>query len=146
LSARRRSERTALADEALLLNLEDASPGLEERLETAERHGTVLRLLEELPERCRELLRALFLDPDEPSYDHITERFGLPRGSIGPTRSRCLHLLHESLRELDRRAPGGESQKSASRPRISIGSGCTAEPVAPETLAGMVPAGGLEQV
>lgn len=48
-------------------------------------------------ERCRNLLLALYFDPDEPSYAEISERFGIPVGSIGPTRARCLKRLREAL-------------------------------------------------
>lgn len=101
LSAKRRGERLESREDAVLLALDDGQPTLNDRLESAERHGTVLRLLESLPERCRELLTALFLDPDEPDYDQIAARVGIPRGSIGPTRSRCLKKLHEELRAQD---------------------------------------------
>jgi len=46
--------------------------------------------LEELHERCRALLRLLYLDSSAPSYGAISRKFGIPRGSVGPTRARCL--------------------------------------------------------
>jgi RNA polymerase sigma factor (sigma-70 family) len=53
-----------------------------------------------LGERCRELLRMIFLDADEPSYDEISEQLGMPKGSIGPTRNRCLAQLRVILEGL----------------------------------------------
>ena len=53
-----------------------------------------------LGERCRELLNLIFLDDGEPSYDEISARLGMPKGSIGPTRNRCLMQLREILRGL----------------------------------------------
>ena len=50
--------------------------------------------------RCRELLALVFLDADEPSYDEISARLGMPKGSIGPTRNRCLAHLREILEGL----------------------------------------------
>lgn len=47
--------------------------------------------------RCRELLTLIFLDSEEPSYDEISETLGMPKGSIGPTRNRCLAQLREIL-------------------------------------------------
>ncbi len=53
-----------------------------------------------LNDRCRALLTALFLDPDEPSYDEVAERLGVPLGSIGPTRARCFKKLEAVLLEM----------------------------------------------
>jgi RNA polymerase sigma factor (sigma-70 family) len=49
-----------------------------------------------LGEACRSLLRMLISDPP-PSYAVVSETLGLPIGSIGPTRSRCLHHLREQF-------------------------------------------------
>jgi RNA polymerase sigma factor (sigma-70 family) len=55
----------------------------------------LLRLaLERLDERCRSLLSLLFADGDErPAYAEIGARLGMPAGSLGPTRARCLAKL-----------------------------------------------------
>lgn len=59
-----------------------------------------LRLLGEaflaLPARSQALLRLLVLDPP-PSYGEIGAALGMPVGSIGPTRGRCLRALGEHL-------------------------------------------------
>jgi RNA polymerase sigma factor (sigma-70 family) len=47
--------------------------------------------------RCRDLLNLIFLDGGEPSYDEISAQLGMPKGSIGPTRNRCLAQLREIL-------------------------------------------------
>jgi len=52
--------------------------------------------LERLSQRCRTLLRALAYTPDE-SYAEISASLGMPIGSIGPTRSRCLQHLRREL-------------------------------------------------
>src|SRR5262249_52381260 len=49
----------------------------------------------ELPERRRELLYLLLADPPL-SYDEISARLGIPKGSIGPTRARALEQLRSS--------------------------------------------------
>jgi RNA polymerase sigma factor (sigma-70 family) len=49
----------------------------------------------ELPERRRELLYLLLADPPL-SYDEISARLGIPKGSIGPTRARALEQLRGS--------------------------------------------------
>ncbi|WP_410790651.1 RNA polymerase sigma factor [Kribbella sp. C-35] len=69
----------------------------EEGLFRAERHEVLLAGLAELPRRQRELLLLLLEDP-RPSYVEITERTGIPAGSIGPTRARALERLRSSPR------------------------------------------------
>ena len=44
--------------------------------------------LGQLNARCQELLSALYFDEKQPSYDDVAAQFGLPVGSIGPTRAR----------------------------------------------------------
>lgn len=55
------------------------------------------RGLAQLPERCREILIALYFDPDEPSYADIAARWGISVGSVGPTRARCLERLKQLM-------------------------------------------------
>jgi RNA polymerase sigma factor (sigma-70 family) len=45
---------------------------------------------------CQQLLRLLIADPPF-SYDEIAEILAIPRGSIGPTRQRCLEALRRHL-------------------------------------------------
>jgi DNA-directed RNA polymerase specialized sigma24 family protein len=53
-----------------------------------------------LGERCRTLLTLIFLDQEEPSYDDVSAQLGIPKGSIGPTRNRCLQQLRSLLEGL----------------------------------------------
>jgi len=46
--------------------------------------------------RCQQLLRILMASPP-PSYAEVAAGLGLPVGSIGPTRARCLQALREQL-------------------------------------------------
>jgi RNA polymerase sigma factor (sigma-70 family) len=62
------------------------------------RHAVLERALGELPERHRRLMESLF-DEQEPSYDEISRLLGIPKGSIGPIRGRCLARLRVSLAE-----------------------------------------------
>lgn len=48
---------------------------------------------------CRELLLALYFEPDEPSYAEIAARFGRSIGGIGPLRGRCLDKLRVLLED-----------------------------------------------
>jgi RNA polymerase sigma factor (sigma-70 family) len=54
------------------------------------------RAFSALPVRSQLLLRLLFADP-QPSYQEIATLTGMPIGSIGPTRARCLRELRELL-------------------------------------------------
>jgi RNA polymerase sigma factor (sigma-70 family) len=70
----------------------DAHPPASASLIAAERDGALWAAFERLPERCRILLRLLVTDP-VPSYEDIGASLGMPIGSIGPTRIRCLARL-----------------------------------------------------
>ncbi len=52
--------------------------------------------VQELPARCRELMRVIAF-ADRPDYALIAESLGMPVGSIGPTRGRCLAKLRQVL-------------------------------------------------
>jgi RNA polymerase sigma factor (sigma-70 family) len=52
--------------------------------------------LADLPPRCSQLLRVLMASPP-PSYTEVAAALGLPVGSIGPTRARCLQRLRQKL-------------------------------------------------
>lgn len=75
----------------------DAGSGADVGLERWEDEHRIQRALAGLGERCRVLLQALYGVGADPSYDRIAERLGIPRGSIGPTRARCLERLMASL-------------------------------------------------
>jgi len=48
---------------------------------------------------CRDLLFALYLDPEQPSYAEVAARLDMAIGSVGPTRIRCLKRLRRVLDE-----------------------------------------------
>jgi RNA polymerase sigma factor (sigma-70 family) len=50
----------------------------------------------QLSERCRALLRVVAF-ADRPDYASVAEALGMPVGSIGPTRGRCLAKLRQLL-------------------------------------------------
>jgi RNA polymerase sigma factor (sigma-70 family) len=49
-----------------------------------------------LPERCQKLLRIVAAGP-RPNYNDVAATLGMPVGSIGPTRGRCLDKLRQEL-------------------------------------------------
>jgi RNA polymerase sigma factor (sigma-70 family) len=64
----------------------------EEELLTAERHAALHEAFLRLPPNCQRLLALLIEDPPLP-YAEIGARLGIPAGSIGPNRGRCLERL-----------------------------------------------------
>lgn len=67
-------------------------PEADERLLAEERAVAVRDALSRLPWRWQRLLELLMADPPA-SYAEISDQLGLPVGSIGPTRGRCLARL-----------------------------------------------------
>jgi RNA polymerase sigma factor (sigma-70 family) len=68
-------------------------------LEQLERQHLVRAALGRMDERCRSLLSLLFYRDEPPAYAEIAAALGVPEGSIGPTRARCLKKLLGLLRE-----------------------------------------------
>lgn len=58
-------------------------------------HRVLWRHAGELSERCRHLLRVLAFS-DRPDYKNLSDELGIPVGSIGPTRGRCLDKLRRA--------------------------------------------------
>ncbi|MGI8777384.1 MAG: RNA polymerase sigma factor, partial [Acidimicrobiales bacterium] len=52
----------------------------------------VRQVVATMPERSQTLLGMLMADPPVP-YDQVAASLGIPIGSIGPTRQRCLRAL-----------------------------------------------------
>jgi len=77
--------------------LEDSIPDeqvtvAEEELLKAERQAALREAFTCLPPGCQQLLAMLIQDPPAP-YAQISAKLGIPVGSIGPTRRRCLDKL-----------------------------------------------------
>jgi RNA polymerase sigma factor (sigma-70 family) len=60
----------------------------------AERHAALREALQDLPPQGQRLIAMLVADPPVP-YAQISARLGIPAGSIGPTRRRCLDKLRQ---------------------------------------------------
>jgi RNA polymerase sigma factor (sigma-70 family) len=63
-----------------------------EELQAAERHAALREAFRELPPCGQRLILLLIEDPPVP-YAEISARLGIPVGSIGPARRRCLDKL-----------------------------------------------------
>ena len=79
-----------------LSDLIDPSASPEEAVLEDERGRAVRRALGRLPERCQQLMRVVAF-AQRPDYDAVAAALGMPRGSIGPTRGRCLAKLRVLL-------------------------------------------------
>jgi RNA polymerase sigma factor (sigma-70 family) len=93
---RDRSRRYAPEGVPALEGMADPDPGPDERLLTDERDQLLWRHFRRLPERCQALLR-IVARVNRPDYDMVAAALGMPHGSIGPTRGRCLAKLREML-------------------------------------------------
>lgn len=100
LASQRRSQRVPAGAEP---EFEPADEDSIPRLEMAQR---VRESLGDLDLRCRDLLHLLFFEQERPDYRAAAARFGVPVGSIGPTRARCLEQLLRHVRR--REALAGE--------------------------------------
>jgi RNA polymerase sigma factor (sigma-70 family) len=65
----------------------------------ADQYATLWQAFLRLSEWCQRVLRALVVDPEDgpPSYQLAAAELGVPAGSLGPTRARCLRQLRKLL-------------------------------------------------
>lgn len=104
LRAARAGLQAVPASEAVLVALgqvddyspEQATLDSEQAQSDADRARQLWRAFGALPARCRQLLRILIASP-APSYVEVAAALGMPVGSIGPTRARCLRRLRQQL-------------------------------------------------
>jgi RNA polymerase sigma factor (sigma-70 family) len=90
------SKRVMLVDDHDATFGHSQQPDAEERLLAGERAQEVREAVSTLPTRSQQLLELLMADPPV-SYTEISHQLGLPIGSIGPTRGRCLERLRLML-------------------------------------------------
>lgn len=77
-------------------DMPDASPGPEDVVAHGETSDALARHLARLSPRCQALLRVVSRG-GPPDYAALAESLGMPVGSIGPTRGRCLTKLRQAL-------------------------------------------------
>jgi RNA polymerase sigma factor (sigma-70 family) len=68
----------------------------DERVLRADGDGRLWQHIAQLSERCQALLRVIAF-ADRPDYAAVAQSLGMPIGSIGPTRGRCLAKLRLQL-------------------------------------------------
>ena len=93
----RAAERRQLpADQELFAALPDQGPGAEEQVIIDEQRRSLWVAFSQLSQRCQELLRIVAFVPRQ-DYTVVAAELGMPAGSIGPTRGRCLAKLRALL-------------------------------------------------
>jgi RNA polymerase sigma factor (sigma-70 family) len=91
-----RGRRDVPDEPGVLEAVADPGPPPDQRLLTDERDRVLWGHFARLSQRCRELL-GIVAQVSRPDYSAIAEALGMPHGSIGPTRGRCLTKLREML-------------------------------------------------
>ncbi len=93
--ARQSTRLQPVEDEAIARRLPD-SPAVEGQVVLDDENARLWDCLGRLPERCQKLLRIVAAE-SRPDYTVISQQLGMPVGSIGPTRGRCLDKLRQEL-------------------------------------------------
>ena len=96
-----------------------------EALEDLETQAIVRLSVDDLPERCRSLLRALYFEDPPRPYVVLARDLRIAVGSIGPTRARCFERLRTAL------ARQGEMTRIVGAPRATSPCGDVAGEVSP---------------
>lgn len=95
--AKSRERTRTTHEEAAARDVVAEAPSPAEAAGSVEEEQALREALAGLGQRCRELLSLLYFQPADLTYDEIARRLGVPRGSLGPTRQRCLDALREDL-------------------------------------------------
>jgi RNA polymerase sigma factor (sigma-70 family) len=96
----RRSRRVMLSsDDALFDRVSGPAPEADRATLLSDRDAELWLAFGRLSERCQRLLRVLVVEPEDgaPSYDMAAAVLDMPKGSLGPTRGRCLEQLRKYL-------------------------------------------------
>lgn len=101
----RRQQRQEPVEEEVLQARSSVEPSPEDVVVRNHRDEALWKAVGSLPERCQRLLRVVAF-ADRPDYEQLSRDLGMPVGSIGPTRGRCLNKLRAALTALgDWRTP-----------------------------------------
>jgi RNA polymerase sigma factor (sigma-70 family) len=93
---RSRTHREVGLPDAVLDSAAAPQAGPAEQVTEHDEHRRLWAAVRTLSERCQELLRVVAFE-QRPDYAAISTRLGMPVGSIGPTRARCLDKLRAAL-------------------------------------------------
>lgn len=107
--SRRKATAREEQDPAKLNKLTDGTEEIGADLERLEQQHHMRMAMGGLSERCKRLIEALYYEDPTPSYSELSQRLGVPVGSLGPTRARCMERLRGHY-ETVRKTPGGISE------------------------------------
>lgn len=82
-----------------LASVPDPAPLHDEQLAELQEQHRVRAAVDRLDPRARQFVELLFLQDEPLPYAEIARRLGIPEGSIGPTRARCLAKLRALLQQ-----------------------------------------------
>lgn len=102
LAALRRAHRLRpIGDDSLLDRVAEPADDPDRPILVAERDAELWRAFRRLGERCQTILRILVVEIEggRPSYELAAAALGMPVGSLGPSRGRCLAQLRGFLTE-----------------------------------------------
>ena len=91
----RRTQPLPLTDE-VAESMPSTQPAPEDEAIRADRDRRLWQVFTRLPQRCQELLRLTVL-AGRVEYQLVADVLRIPRGSIGPTRGRCLNTMRDLL-------------------------------------------------
>lgn len=115
LRTRRSASRAVPVDQ--WADLPDSAEPLDADVLAAERRSALRQALAALPPSARQLVALLVADPPVP-YVEISQRLGIPVGSIGPTRARILTKLRsDPALEALLQEPDDETDRAGARAR-----------------------------
>jgi RNA polymerase sigma factor (sigma-70 family) len=103
---RRREVAREVRDDLTLSRLEYQGEAIGANLERLERQHQVRIAMAGVPDRCKRLLAALYYEDPVPTYLELAQRLGVPMGSLGPTRARCMEQLRARLEHAIRDGDG----------------------------------------
>ncbi len=84
-------------EEETFFEFPDKAPLPDEVLINLEKEIQIEKAMTQMDERCRRLISMLYLEQEQIPYAEISAVLGIPLGSIGPTRARCLQKLIKLL-------------------------------------------------
>ncbi|WP_460960716.1 RNA polymerase sigma factor [Parasphingorhabdus pacifica] len=94
--ARARRREAPVGVDAAILGSNGHVEGPENAALRSATNSRIWQAFAQLSLRCQQLLRVVAMAPDA-SYAQVSEALGLPRGSIGPKKGRCLSALRQRL-------------------------------------------------
>jgi len=105
-----------IADSSVDIHLD---PRIIREMQRIEEVAQLLDAIGSLDVRCRNLLKYLYLEVPRRPYAEISHLVGMPVGSIGPTRARCLQKAEKALRDLSNDPPPPSTGRSRRRNEVT---------------------------